>query len=170
MPQKKYTLTQAEYDALEKEHEYLIHVETPPVIADLNLARSQGDLSENADYDAARDHQARVAARISEIENILHNSVITATATGNEAGIGSTVRFQDLLRNREEVVRVMGNTGANPFGEVVSVSNESPLGKAIIGSSVGDTVVVSTDNGSYEIKILEIHKGDKVEKNSKKAA
>ena len=91
MPQKKYTLTQAEYDALEKEHEYLIHVETPQVIADLNLARSQGDLSENADYDAARDHQARVAARISEIENILHNSVITATATGNEAGIGSTV-------------------------------------------------------------------------------
>ena len=64
----------------------------------------------------------------------------------------------------------MGNTGANPFGEVVSVSNESPLGKAIIGSSVGDTVVVSTDNGSYEIKILEIHKGDKVENNSKKAA
>ena len=72
-------MTQAEYDALEKEHEYLIHVEAPQVIADLNLARSQGDLSENADYDAARDHQARVAARISEIENILHNSVITAT-------------------------------------------------------------------------------------------
>ena len=170
MAEQKIILTEAEKDKLEAERRNLIDVVRPEVIEALALARSQGDLSENADYDAARDHQARVAARISEIENILHNSVITATATGNEAGIGSTVRFQDLLRNREEVVRVMGNTGANPFGEVVSVSNESPLGKAIIGSSVGDTVVVSTDNGSYEIKILEIHKGDKVENNSKKAA
>ena len=162
-------MTQEGLDKLKKELADAL-AQRPVISAAIGEAREKGDLSENADYDAARDHQARVAARISEIENILHNSVITATATGNEAGIGSTVRFQDLLRNREEVVRVMGNTGANPFGEVVSVSNESPLGKAIIGSSVGDTVVVSTDNGSYEIKILEIHKGDKVENNSKKAA
>ena len=167
---EKFQMTQKGYDEAVKQLKYLQGAKRKEIVARIAEARSHGDLSENADYDAARDHQARVAARISEIENIFHNSVITATATGNEAGIGSTVRFQDLLRNREEVVRVMGNTGANPFGEVVSVSNESPLGKAIIGSSVGDTVVVSTDNGSYEIKILEIHKGDKVENNSKKAA
>ena len=165
MAQKKFQLTQVEYDNLVKEQDHLIHVEKPQVINDLALARSQGDLSENADYDAARDHQARLEARVSEISNILNNCEIVATHEGDTIGIGSTVSFKDLNSGDVITVRVMGNTGADPFAEPVCISNDSPLGKALIGHNTGDTIRIETER-PYEIKITSIEqsKGSKGKK------
>ena len=158
MPQKKYTLTQAEYDALEKEHEYLIHVETPQVIADLNLARSQGDLSENADYDAARDRQSQIEARITELERIFQNSVdADESVVSDKVGIGSIVEFKNVSDNESNRIKIIGNIGADPMAETPTVSNESPLGRALLGHNVGDKVSIACEE-PYIVEITDISK------------
>ena len=119
MADKKYILTTQEREQLEKEYRDLIDVQRPDVLEKLVLARSQGDLSENADYDAARDRQAQIEARINEIERIFNNSV-----SAEEAGIGSNskkigindlVTFEVVATGEKETVRIVGQVGADPL-------------------------------------------------------
>ena len=156
MADKKIILTPEERAKREAEYRDLIDVQTPDIVAKLALARSQGDLKENADYDAARDRQAQIESRIKEIENIFNNAVsaeeVGAAGSGKKIGIGDTVTYVEKLTGEEVTVRIVGNVGANPFGNPPTVSNESPVGVALLGREIGDTVFVESAK-RYEIKI-----------------
>ena len=156
MADKRFILTPEERAKLEAEYRDLIDVQTPDIVAKLALARSQGDLKENADYDAARDRQAQIESRIKEIENIFNNAVaaeeVAATGSGTKIGIGDIVTYVEKLTGEEVTVRIVGNVGADPFGNPPSVSNESPVGVALLGHEVGDKAFVESSQ-RYEIEI-----------------
>lgn len=157
MADKKIILTPEERAQLEKEYRQLIDVERPDVIEKLSLARSQGDLSENADYDAARDRQAQIEGRIREIESIFNNAVSAEEAGigagSKKIGIGDIVEFEEVKTGEKQTVRIVGQVGADPFAEPPTISNESPIGLALIGKDVGDVALVESSE-RYEIKIL----------------
>ncbi|WP_405375868.1 transcription elongation factor GreA, partial [Pseudobutyrivibrio sp.] len=116
-------------------------------------AREQGDLSENAEYDAAKDEQRDIEARIEEIEKILKNAeVVTDEHATKNINIGWTVTLLDVEFDEEVEYRIVGSTEANSLKG--KISNESPVGKAILGHKKGDTVVVETDAGELQYKIL----------------
>ena len=156
---KRTILNAAGREKLEQEYRQLIDVEQPRVIEELTLARSQGDLSENADYSAARDRQAQIESRISEIENILANAMTPEEAgligAGQKIGIGDIVVFRDLSTDEELQVEIAGSIGSNPMAEKPSVSNESPLGKALVGREVGDVVRVASGE-PYDVEIIRV--------------
>ena len=117
---------------------------------------SQGDLSENADYDAAREAQARTEARIKEIENILENAkIIKVTSSDDKVNIGKTVKINFVEKKKEATYKLVGTIEANPTLNMISI--ESPVGKAIIGLSVGEKVQVRLENGKmFHVEVLEI--------------
>lgn len=159
MADKKIILTADARAALELEYRDLIDVQRPDVIEQLTLARSQGDLSENADYDAARERQGKIEARITEIESIL-NSAVSAEEAGidpksKKVGIGDTVTFQEVATGKQSTVRIVGQIGADPFAEPPSVSNESPIGVALIDREPGQNVWIEAAD-RYEVRILSI--------------
>ena len=119
-------------------------------------AREQGDLSENAEYDAAKDEQRDIEARITELENILKNVevVVEDEVSSDKINIGCTVRILDLEYKEEETYKIVGSTEANSLKG--KISNESPVGRALIGSQVGDTVSVETPGGLVQYEVLEI--------------
>ena len=157
MNQKQY-LTQEGYDKLLQELDYVKNVEQKKNIEDLQDARSQGDLSENADYDAARDQQAKIAARIKELELIIKNAVIISDNAGNNLGKTVKIRFLDNVEDDEEEVesyQIVGSLQADPLNGLIS--NESPLGKAVLDKKVGDKVYVKTESlKEFWVEILDI--------------
>ncbi|MDD3207285.1 MAG: transcription elongation factor GreA [Erysipelotrichia bacterium] len=155
MVDNKVILTKDGVKKLKEELRHLIDVERPEVIEQLTFARSQGDLSENADYDAARSRQAEVEGRIKQIEDILANAKIIDNKPKNSkcVTIGSKVAIRDLSLNRENTYTIVGTVEANPFAG--KISNDSLLGSALIGKQVGDLVTVKTAN-PYEVEILRI--------------
>ncbi|MCD7949962.1 MAG: transcription elongation factor GreA [Erysipelotrichaceae bacterium] len=150
-------LTQSGIEKLQQEKENLINVERPKVIEELQLARSQGDLSENADYDAARDKQAQIQSRINEIEQMLTNAIIIdeSQLDSSVAKPGATVTILDLSESdaEPEVYQIVGSTETDPLNG--KISNESPLAKAIIDHGVNEIVSVGVAD-PYEVKILNI--------------
>ena len=156
MDKDKVLLTKSGVEKLEEERDNLINVERPRVIEELQLARSQGDLSENADYDAAREAQARTEARIKEIENILENAkIIKVTSSDDKVNIGKTVKINFVEKKKEATYKLVGTIEANPTLNMISI--ESPVGKAIIGLSVGEKVQVRLENGKmFHVEVLEI--------------
>ncbi|TNK90827.1 transcription elongation factor GreA, partial [Mycoplasmopsis pullorum] len=128
--------------------------ERPAVQEALKEARAQGDLSENAEYDAARERQSVVEGRIAELESIIDRAVlIEETNSREKVGIGSTVTFKNDKTNEISTVTIMGSHDANPFEN--KISNESPLAEAMLGSSRGDIVEVEAPT-KYTIEILDI--------------
>lgn len=121
MADKKIILTPEAREQLEKEYRDLIDVQRPDVIEKLTLARSQGDLSENADYDAARDRQGQIEARIAQIEQILNNAVsaeeVGLGSNSKKIGIGDVVTFEEVATGEKSTVRIVGQVGADPFAE-----------------------------------------------------
>ena len=164
MADKKIILTAEEREALVAEYRHLIDVERPDVIDKLAIARSQGDLSENADYDAARDRQAQIEGRITEIEGILNAAVSAESVSGagyeiGKIGIGDLVTFRDEATNTIVTVKIVGNVGADPMAKPYpTISNESPIGKAILGKGAGARVRIEAIE-PYEIEILETKRG-----------
>ena len=154
MNQKKEHLTQEGYDSFVAELERLKNVDRIKNLEDLKEARAQGDLSENADYDAARNEQAQIESRIKELEYKLeHSKIIDKNKKGSGAGIGSVVTIKDEDGDEEEY-KLVSSVEADPFNNKLSV--ESPMGIAIKGHKVGDTVLVESPNGGYNITILKI--------------
>lgn len=155
MEENKVLLTQSGIEKLRKERETLINVERPKVIEELQAARAQGDLSENADYDAARDKQAALESRIKEIDNMLqHAEIINEDDTDIEVvKPGTTVTLLDLADNEEGTYTIVGSFETDPVNG--KISNESPLAKAILGHSIGEIVTVAVEE-PYEVKILKI--------------
>lgn len=150
---QKIVLTPQGYLELEQELNELKNVVRPRVIKDLKDARDQGDLSENADYDSARDEQAQVEARIKELEYKLEHSTIAEKSDKSMISIGSSVviRYED---GDTEEFQIVGSLEAAPLE--FKISNESPIGSAIIGHKKGEVVEVSSPNGSYEVTIEEV--------------
>ncbi len=155
MAEDKIIMTREGMEKLEKEYRHLLDVERPEVIEQLVQARSQGDLSENADFDAARNRQAEIERRIAEIEHIKdHAEVVETKAVGKKINLGYLVDYSDE-RGNDLQVRITGTIEADPFAEIPAVSDQSALGMALIGHSVGDKVMVECDD-PYEIEIKKV--------------
>ena len=155
MATEKIELTKEGEAKLTKELRHLIDIDRPEVLDQLAAARAQGDLSENADYDAARNKQAEVEARIKEIENILANAKIIdeKKQTSKLVALGTTVEIKDLSDNTKATYTIVGTVEANPTKGLIS--NVSPLGKAIVGKKVGDVCVVRVAR-EYKVEILKL--------------
>ena len=142
---KKVQISREGFEKLKAERENLINVERPAVIEEIKLARSQGDLSENADYDAARDKQARIEERIKEIEVMMQNAVIIGSdvkVDTHVVNLGATVTVLDLSEENPEpdTFTILGSTETDPLHG--KISNESPLAKALMTHKIGDVVTV----------------------------
>lgn len=148
-----FELTAEGFLELETELNELKNVRRPDVINALKEARANGDLSENADYDAARNEQAQIEARIKELEYKLEHSKIVDKSKGGKAGIGSIVTIKDEDGDEEEY-KLVSSVEADPFNNKISV--ESPIGLAIKGHKTGDTVLVESPNGGYNITIVKV--------------
>jgi len=158
MPDKKRILTYSGLKALEEELQHLKVVKRKQVAEKIKEARGQGDLSENAEYDAAKDEQGEIESRIAEVEIILKNAeVIDEDEVDlSTVSIGCRVRLFDIEFEEEVDYAIVGSTEADPLKG--KISNESPVGAKLIGARQGDTVVTSTPAGTVRFKILEIHR------------
>ncbi|MDD4520578.1 MAG: transcription elongation factor GreA [Bacilli bacterium] len=154
MEKHRYYLTKEGMTKLQGELENLIGIQRPNVLQELETARAQGDLSENADYDAARSHQAEIEGRIKQVENAIANAVIVDEATSSEfVALGTTIVFRDLSLNEEFEYHLVGTIEANPLSGSISI--QSPLGEAMLGARVGDVRKVKAIE-PYEIEIIKI--------------
>ena len=158
MAEKTYPMTLAEKEKLEKELEELKLVRRPEVVERIKIARSYGDLSENSEYEAAKDEQAFVEGQISSLETkIRYAEIVNSDSVAqDEVAIGKTVTIQEIGEDEEEVYIIVGSAGADAFAG--KVSNESPIGPALIGKKTGDTATIETPVGSYDVKILKVEK------------
>ncbi|ATZ17485.1 transcription elongation factor GreA [Williamsoniiplasma luminosum] len=153
---EKIILTKEGLEEKKQELKYLIEIVRPQVIAELVEARNQGDLSENADYDAARNRQAEIEAKINEIEAMISKVKVIDTKADRKGNvkIGSTVEFTTKGLTDVKVVKIVGAVEADPF--LGTVSNESPLAKAMIGHPEGETVEVRDIQNPYKITIKSV--------------
>lgn len=139
---------------LEAELEDLKTSKRPEIITALKEARALGDLSENAEYDAARTAQAEVEGRITKLEYLIDNAKIIDSTNKEEVTLGATVIIDYVDDNEEAEFKIVGSLEANPNKN--KISNESPIGKAIMNKKIGDIIAVESPNGSYNIKIKKI--------------
>ena len=151
---KEVYLTSEGLQDLKQELEDLKLVKRPEVIQALKEARALGDLSENADYDAARHEQAVVESRIVELEQMIENAVVIENIKTDCVGIGTKVKIEYIDDDETEEYSIVGSKEADPFEN--RISNESPIAQAIMGLKVGDIATVASPNGQYSVKILEI--------------
>ena len=158
MTNEKIELTKEGEAALKTELDHLINIDRPEVIEQLQAARALGDLSENAEYDAARERQGQIEGRIKEIQAILQNAKIISSKPRNTStvSLGAKVTFIDLSEDVEETFTIVGTVEANPVKGLIS--NASPLGAALVGHSVGDEVTVRVNN-EYKVRITKIEFG-----------
>ena len=155
MKEKEYFLTSEGFLELEQELNYLKTEKRDEVLKSLKEARSLGDLSENAEYDAARDEQAKLEARIKELEYIIeHASIIEDANEEGVVNIGSTVSLEYEGDDEVEEYRIVGSQEADPFNN--KISNESPIAQAILNKKAGDVVEVTSPDGVYKVKIVEV--------------
>ena len=154
MEEKKRILTAGGLRALEDELQELKGPGRKMIAQKIKEAREQGDLSENAEYDAAKEEQRAMEARIEEIEEIIKNAEIIDESVIDRdiVSIGSTVRFLDVMLNEEEVYKIVGSTEANLLEG--KISNESPVGKALLGHKKDDRIMVETFDGTMEEYII----------------
>ncbi|MCI8327708.1 MAG: transcription elongation factor GreA [Lachnospiraceae bacterium] len=157
---KKNLLTYEGLQKLENELQDLKVVRRKEVAQKIKEAREQGDLSENAEYDAAKDEQRDIEARIDEIEKILKNAevVIEEEVDLDKISVGCRVRILDMEYDDELEYKIVGSTEANSLKG--KISNESPVGRALLGAKVDDVVVVETQAGDLKYKVLEIQRSN----------
>ncbi|MCM3720732.1 MULTISPECIES: transcription elongation factor GreA [Solibacillus] len=157
--EKQYPMTLDGKQKLEDELNTLKTVKRPEVVERIKVARSFGDLSENSEYDSAKEEQGFVEGRISLIEQMLRNAVIiTEDETSNTISLGKTVTFDELINgkraNFEESYTIVGSAEADPMEG--KISNDSPIAKALMGKHVDDVVKLTTPGGDMEVIILEV--------------
>ena len=153
---KEYKITSLRLQDLEKELNYLKTTREREIAAMIAEARSYGDLSENSEYDAAKNEQAKLYGRIAEIEDVLSHAVIIEDeneATGR-VGLGCTVLVENLKTGAQTEYRITGSQEANPMEG--KLSDDSPFGRAMVGKAIGDTFMVNAPAGSYTMKIVNV--------------
>lgn len=158
MVEKQEILTQEGYNKIEEEVEYLKTVKRKEVAERIKVAISFGDLSENAEYDEAKNEQAQVEERIVKLENMLRKAVIIdeSQIDNNTVTLGSTVKVYDTDFEEEVEYTIVGSAEADPYNG--KISNESPVGRSFLGRHKGDEVEVQVPNGIVVYKILDIRR------------
>lgn len=151
-------LTKEGYDKIVAEHEDLVAVKRAEVAEKLKDAIAQGDISENADYDAAKNEQAELEERIHKLENMIRKAKIIdeSELAGDQVTVGLTVKVLDINEDEEEEFTIVGSTEADPFEG--KISNESLVGKALLGLKAGEEVSVEVPDGVVCYRVLEISK------------
>lgn len=151
-------MTEEGKQKLEKELDYLKTERRKEVVERIKIARSFGDLSENSEYDAAKDEQAFVEARIQTLEKMIRNAVIIkdddAGKDPNVVSIGKSVTFIELPDGDEETYMIVGSAEADPFEG--KISNDSPMAKSLLGRTIGDEVGVQTPGGEMQVRIVKV--------------
>ncbi|WEG14101.1 transcription elongation factor GreA [Pullulanibacillus sp. KACC 23026] len=155
--EKKHYMTLQGKQKLEEELKYLRTEKRKEVVERIKIARSFGDLSENSEYDAAKDEQAFVEAKISQLEQMIRDAIIIQEDESNPdvVSIGKSVTFIELPDGEEETFTIVGSAESDPFEG--KISNDSPMAKSLIGRSLGDEVSVPTPDGELKVKIVKIH-------------
>lgn len=152
---EKNYLTKEGYEELKAELQKLINVDRANNIEAIKEARALGDLSENADYDAARHDQALIEGKIQKLTKLIENCEIIEKKKDGKVGLGSNVSIKYVDDDEEDEYRIVGSQEADPFSG--KISNESPIAKALFNKKVGDIVEVEAPNGNYKIEITEIN-------------
>lgn len=155
MSEEKTILTQEGLKTLKEELKYLKVVKRKEMAIKIKEARSQGDLSENAEYDAAMEEQAEMEARIKMLDNMIQNAKVINTIRTGVVGIGNSVKLYDEEFDEEVEYILVGAAESDPFSG--KISNESPLGKAILGHKADEIVEVDAPDGIMKFKILEVN-------------
>ncbi|MEK4648473.1 transcription elongation factor GreA [Exiguobacterium sp. FSL W8-0210] len=156
MAEKQYYMTLEGKANIENELNELKSVRRKEVVENIKIVRSFGDLSENAEYDSAKEEQAMVEGRIAQLEEMLRNVAIISEEEKDISvvGIGTTVTFLSVEDNEEDTYTIVGSAEADPF--TGKISNESPIAKSLMGHQVGDQVSVPAPGGEYAVKITSI--------------
>ena len=155
---KEFKLSPERLKELQEELNYLKTVREKEVAELIKEARSYGDLSENSEYDEAKDEQGRLYSRIAEVENILANCVVIEESEddGDYVRLGATVTVLDKEFDEEVTYKIVGSQEADPMNG--AISEDSPFGKALLGKNAGDDVIVDAPAGAIEYKILKVEK------------
>lgn len=156
MTEKVYPMTLEGKQKLEKELNELKSVKRKEVVERIKIARGFGDLSENSEYESAKDEQAFIEGRISTVENMLQNAQIIDSSNSKEGEVtlGRSVIFKELPDGIEEEYTIVGKAEADPFSG--KISNESPIAQALLGKTIGDKVHIDTPGGSMEVEITNV--------------
>jgi len=154
--EKKFPMTASGKQKLEEELDYLKSVKRKEVVERIKIARSHGDLSENSEYDSAKEDQGFLEGKIASLESMIRNAVIITADELNtdEVRLGKTVTFKELPDGDEETYTIVGSAEANPIEGLIS--NDSPIAKGLIGRSKGDQVKIVTPGGEMSVTILDI--------------
>ena len=158
MAREQKTLTVEGFRKLEERLEYLKTTKRSEIADNIRVARSYGDLSENSEYDEAKNEQGKLYARMAELEEILSNYVVIEEdeTQGDYVRLGSTVTVLDKEFNEELVYKIVGSQEADPMNG--AISEDSPFGKALLGKNAGDDVTVDAPGGLVEYKLLKIER------------
>ena len=153
---KEFNITSLRLAELEKELNYLKTTREREIAAMIAEARSYGDLSENSEYDAAKNEQAKLYGRIAEIEDILSHAVIIEdeNEASGRVGLGCTVTVKDVATGEITEYKITGSQEANPME--YKLSDDSPFGRAVVGKAAGETFMVMAPSGSYEMKVVSV--------------
>ena len=156
MVEKVYPMTHEGKEKLEQELEELKTIKRKEIVERIKIARSFGDLSENSEYESAKDEQAFVEGRITTLENMIRFAEIIDNdgVDQDEVSIGKTVTFQELPDGEEEEYTIVGSAEADPFSG--KISNDSPIAQALIGKQLGDQVIIATPGGDMTVKITKV--------------
>ena len=154
--EKKVILTREGYEKLEKELDYYVSVRRNEISEQIAIARGFGDLSENAEYDEAKNEQSRIEAKIVEMENTLRNCIVVEDdeVSTDVVGVGNAVKVYNETLKTEQVITIVGANETEPAK--LKISSDSPIGAALLGSKVGDTVTVEVPMGVMKMNVLEI--------------
>ncbi|MFJ5965401.1 MULTISPECIES: transcription elongation factor GreA [unclassified Bacillus (in: firmicutes)] len=153
--EKVFPMTEEGKRKLEEELEYLKTVKRKEVVERIKIARSFGDLSENSEYDSAKEEQAFVEGRITTLDNMIRNAkIIEHEGNSNVVSLGKTVTFVELPDGEEESYTIVGSAEADPFEG--KISNDSPIAKSLLGKKVDDKVTVQTPGGEMFVQIVKI--------------
>lgn len=153
--EKVFPMTLEGKEKLEQELEYLKSVKRKEVVERIKIARSFGDLSENSEYDSAKEEQAFVEGRVTTLENMIRNAkIIVDDADSNVVTLGKTISFIELPNGDEETYTIVGSAEADPFEG--KISNDSPIAKSLMGRQVGDEVNVQTPGGEMQVRITNV--------------
>ena len=149
-------LTESGLKKLEEELDYLVSVRRNEISEQIAVARGFGDLSENAEYDAARNDQAKLEGEILELEATVRNAIVVSDdeITNEKVNLGTTVTVFDETEQEQDEYRIVGPSEADPMNNIIST--DSPVGAALLGKKVGQTAVVAAPNGEIRLKVLAI--------------
>ena len=150
-------LTEEQLAKITEEHEYYIHVKRPEIVERIKEAKSYGDLSENSEYDSAREEQAFVGAKIKELDTLITNAKIITDVIGSDIVVlGTTVSYEDVETKQKYTYKIVG-VGANPLDEETpSISTNTPIARGLLGKKVGQELDIEIPNGRKSIIITNI--------------